>query len=276
MRGHRAQPARRRSRERVRSGTFLNDADGHVPGRRPRRRGGRSARHPLARRRAAGVDRRPVVHGDRDPRLGAAGARPSTARPSSATRWRSELFGIDGTAVDACGSAPTLIRSTPCATCSPRRRTPRQPNEVAVNRPSDALAARAATDEALTALLLALGGVALLVGGIGIANVHGDLGARAATRDRGATGARCGPPPHPCAVRGRGDAARGARRGAAGCCSARSITGGYAAAATGRSPSPRVRSRPGSASHSWSAGSRVSIPPPAPARLDPAEAVRAA
>ncbi|HEV7774779.1 MAG TPA: ABC transporter permease [Conexibacter sp.] len=48
---------------------------------------------------------------------------------------------------------------------------PQAPEEVAVSRPSDALAARAATESPLTALLLGLGAVALLVGGIGIANV---------------------------------------------------------------------------------------------------------
>ena len=48
---------------------------------------------------------------------------------------------------------------------------PEAPSEVSVTRPSDALAARVQADEALTALLLGLGGVALLVGGIGIANV---------------------------------------------------------------------------------------------------------
>lgn len=47
---------------------------------------------------------------------------------------------------------------------------PANPEEVEVSRPSDALAAQAATDETLTLLLLALGGVALLVGGIGVAN----------------------------------------------------------------------------------------------------------
>lgn len=51
-----------------------------------------------------------------------------------------------------------------------RTANPRAPNEVTVSRPSDALAAKAATDDALTALLLGLGGVALLVGGIGVAN----------------------------------------------------------------------------------------------------------
>lgn len=48
---------------------------------------------------------------------------------------------------------------------------PENPNEVQVSRPSDALAAKQATDETFTALLLGLGAVALLVGGVGIANV---------------------------------------------------------------------------------------------------------
>jgi putative ABC transport system permease protein len=47
---------------------------------------------------------------------------------------------------------------------------PENPEEVTVSRPSDALAAQAAADETLITLLLALGGVALLVGGIGVAN----------------------------------------------------------------------------------------------------------
>jgi putative ABC transport system permease protein len=47
---------------------------------------------------------------------------------------------------------------------------PQAPNEVAISRPSDALAAKQATDSALTGLLLGLGGVALLVGGVGVAN----------------------------------------------------------------------------------------------------------
>lgn len=48
---------------------------------------------------------------------------------------------------------------------------PLHPNEVKVSNPTDALAARRAVSSTLTALLLGLGGVALLVGGIGIANV---------------------------------------------------------------------------------------------------------
>jgi len=47
---------------------------------------------------------------------------------------------------------------------------PKAPIEVDVSRPSDALAAKQATDQTLTALLLGLGAVALLVGGIGVAN----------------------------------------------------------------------------------------------------------
>jgi len=48
---------------------------------------------------------------------------------------------------------------------------PETPEQVTVSRPSDALAARAAAKGAFTALLLGLGAVALLVGGVGIANV---------------------------------------------------------------------------------------------------------
>jgi putative ABC transport system permease protein len=47
---------------------------------------------------------------------------------------------------------------------------PEHPNEVKVSRPSDALAAKQATDTTLNALLLGLGAVALLVGGVGVAN----------------------------------------------------------------------------------------------------------
>jgi ABC-type antimicrobial peptide transport system permease subunit len=53
----------------------------------------------------------------------------------------------------------------------PATANPANPEEVRVSRPSDALAAQAATKTAFTALLLGLGAVALLVGGVGIANV---------------------------------------------------------------------------------------------------------
>jgi putative ABC transport system permease protein len=80
-----------------------------------------------------------------------------------------EVLGFDG--------APTRIyERSPEATVAdvravlPATVNPANPQEVTVSRPSDALAAQAAADETLITLLLALGGVALLVGGIGVAN----------------------------------------------------------------------------------------------------------
>lgn len=66
--------------------------------------------------------------------------------------------------------------------------SPGSPQNVEVFRPSDALAARAEVDANLQTLLLALGGVALVVGGAGIANVmvisvlerRGEIGVRRA------------------------------------------------------------------------------------------------
>lgn len=52
-----------------------------------------------------------------------------------------------------------------------RTADPAAPDEVRVSRPSDALAAGDAADRSFTLLALGLGGVALLVGGVGIANV---------------------------------------------------------------------------------------------------------
>ncbi|MDG4822194.1 ABC transporter permease [Asanoa sp. WMMD1127] len=69
---------------------------------------------------------------------------------------------------------------------------PEAPSEVQVSRPSDALAAGRAADDAFTGLLLGLGAVALLVGGVGVANTmvisvlerRGEIGLR---RSLGAT-----------------------------------------------------------------------------------------
>lgn len=82
--------------------------------------------------------------------------------------------------VDPAAITPTnvYVRTQPEAlddvrTVLPRTASPETPEAVRVSRPSDALAARAAAETAFTTLLLGLGGVALLVGGIGIANVMG-------------------------------------------------------------------------------------------------------
>jgi len=48
---------------------------------------------------------------------------------------------------------------------------PQNPDQVLVTRPSDALVARQKADVALTGLLIGLGAVALLVGGVAIANI---------------------------------------------------------------------------------------------------------
>lgn len=54
----------------------------------------------------------------------------------------------------------------------PRAANPKTPEAVRVSRPSDAIAALAAAETAFTALMLGLGAVALVVGGIGVANVQ--------------------------------------------------------------------------------------------------------
>ncbi len=81
-----------------------------------------------------------------------------------------ELFGIDESAstvrVRTDPDEVTAVRDALGATANPEA-----PEEVSVTRPSDALAAKAKADETLTALLLGLGAVALVVGGVGIANV---------------------------------------------------------------------------------------------------------
>ena len=88
------------------------------------------------------------------------------------------LIGWPGgeTFLDFEGDITTLYVRTEPAAVEPvrnllaRAANPERPNEVDVSRPSDALAAEAAADLAFTGLLLGLGAVALLVGGIGVAN----------------------------------------------------------------------------------------------------------
>lgn len=62
-------------------------------------------------------------------------------------------------------SAVPTVRSLLAPTISPER-----PGEVKVSRPSDALEAKRAADGALTGLILGVGSIALIVGGIGVAN----------------------------------------------------------------------------------------------------------
>ncbi|HEY3185224.1 MAG TPA: ABC transporter permease [Gaiellaceae bacterium] len=80
------------------------------------------------------------------------------------------LFGTDG------HPSTVYLRADPDRLSDVRgvlgaQANPEHPEQVQVSRPSDALAARAAAKTAFTALFLGLGAVALLVGGVGIANV---------------------------------------------------------------------------------------------------------
>lgn len=80
-----------------------------------------------------------------------------------------QMFGFDG--------SPSVVyqrsdeeRIDQVRDLLPASVNPQAPEEVAVSRPSDALAAKYAADQAFTGLLVGLGSVALLVGGIGVAN----------------------------------------------------------------------------------------------------------
>ena len=92
---------------------------------------------------------------------------------------RSALIGYPQAKKDFAidGSATTIyLRSTPdqvdaVSQVIPATVNPANPNEVNVSQPSDALEARVAANDAFNSLFLGLGAVALLVGGVGIANV---------------------------------------------------------------------------------------------------------
>ena len=86
-------------------------------------------------------------------------------------------FDVAASLLDADRNASTIyVRADPDAVARVRdllgaTANPEHPEEVDVSRPSDALEARAAAKTAFTSLFLGLGAVALLVGGVGIANV---------------------------------------------------------------------------------------------------------
>ncbi|HET9772420.1 MAG TPA: ABC transporter permease [Acidimicrobiia bacterium] len=92
---------------------------------------------------------------------------------------RSALIGfpVAQDLLGAGGAPGTIYLRTDPAQVDPVRSVlapttnPQHPEEVKISRPSDALAARGAADTAFTGLLLGLGAVALVVGGVGVANV---------------------------------------------------------------------------------------------------------
>lgn len=81
----------------------------------------------------------------------------------------SALFSFDGSPTTvyerSADESVDRVRSLLAPTISPQA-----PEEVEISRPSDALAARNAANQAFTGLLLGIGSIALLVGGIGVAN----------------------------------------------------------------------------------------------------------
>lgn len=109
---------------------------------------------------------------------------------------RSVLVGYDAAATyldDELDPSRLYVRTDPdlvseVAGVLPAQANPEAPENVDVSRPSDALAAKAAADDAFTSLILGLGAVALLVGAVGTANVmvmsvlerRGEIGLRRA------------------------------------------------------------------------------------------------
>jgi putative ABC transport system permease protein len=85
--------------------------------------------------------------------------------------------GIAVAAFDIAESPETVyVRTDPESVTAvrdiaPATADPADPDQVEVSRPSDAITARAEAATAYTELFLGLGGVALLVGGVGIANI---------------------------------------------------------------------------------------------------------
>ncbi|WP_312878545.1 ABC transporter permease [Lentzea indica] len=151
-------------------GTVPRPGQRVVPGGRARRTGRADAGH----RTEAGaalsrcVDQGPVVHRHRR-----AARNPLAFEVDNAVLvgWKAaqDLLGFDGTPgqiyVRADDRAVEAVKAVLGRTANPK-----SPHEVLVSRPSDALAAQQLVEQAYSGLFLGLGGVALLVGGIGVAN----------------------------------------------------------------------------------------------------------
>lgn len=90
---------------------------------------------------------------------------------SALVSWKAatDLLGFDGHPttiyVRSHEADVAQVRSVLAPTANPMH-----PDAVSISRPSDVLAAKAATDSALSSLILILAGIALLIGGIGVAN----------------------------------------------------------------------------------------------------------
>jgi putative ABC transport system permease protein len=81
-----------------------------------------------------------------------------------------QYFGFDGHPTELyLRSVPSQVNAV--SAVLPATVNPEDPSTVSVSQPSDVLKAEAATKGAYNGLLLGLGAVALLVGGVGIANV---------------------------------------------------------------------------------------------------------
>ena len=80
-----------------------------------------------------------------------------------------ELFGFDGSPTTIYERSDEALVDEVRALL-PGTVNPAAPNEVKVSRPSDVLAAKNTVDQAFTGLLVGVGSIALLVGGIGVAN----------------------------------------------------------------------------------------------------------